>query len=697
VTTRDLVFEIGTEELPSGPLYGAIEQLQTATEDALREARVGYGAVKVTGTPRRIVIAVSELAELQEDRTLRVKGPAAKAAFDAEGNPTQAAIGFARGKGIDVASLTTVEEGGNSYVYAVIEETGGPTAQVLPGILGGLVAGIEWPKSQRWGAGEARFSRPVRWLLALFGADVVPVEFAGLTAGRMTEGHRFLARGPHEVPAAYAYPLAMERAKVLFDLEVRAKLVREGIEAAASAVAEEIGAAVNAVVPEKTFAEVVNLVEYPTVAVGMFDADFLSVPREVLENAMESHQRYFPLEDGEGTLLNRFVVVHNGDPERTDAIVRGHERVIRARLADAAFFYREDVAQPLEAFAEKLGTITFQAKLGTLLAKVERVERLAEKIAAMLGAGADETSFAVRAAHLAKADLLTSVVVEFPTLQGVMGRYYALSSGEEAQVAEAIVEHYRPRFAGDDVPASLPGRIVALADKLDTIAGIFAAGMQPTGSADPYALRRSAIGVLQIALASGALSLVEAISAALDGYQGVTEFSAEETGRAVRDFFTGRFEVLLRDRGIAYDTVDAVLAVAADDPADALARAEALTAARSDAPEAFEDLSVAFTRAKNLSKPELGDAIDFALLGDHERKLAGAIEIAEGKVEQLMRDGAYQMVLGEFAALRVPVDEFFENVLVMDEDAALRENRLRLLNRFVALFSAFADFSKLAG
>jgi glycyl-tRNA synthetase beta chain len=687
---RDLVFEIGTEELPSKALYGAIQQLQVAVPKALETARLEYDTVQVWGSPRHLVVLVSELAESQADAVHSHKGPAAKAAFDADGNPTKAAEGFARGKGVDVSALSVVNDGNGEYVYATVEVKGVSAAEVLPELLARLAENIEWPKSQRWGSGDARFSRPVRSLLALFGADVVSVEFAGLTAGRVTYGHRLLNPAGIEVPAAGEYLTALERGFVVADHEERARLIREGIEAAA----QQLDA--QAVVPEKTFAEVVNLVEYPTVAVGTFDAEFLEVPREILENAMESHQRYFPVEAADGTLTNRFIVAHNGDPKLTETIVRGHERVIRARLSDAAFFYREDLHKPLEAYAEQLDAIVFQEKLGSLGDKVRRIERLAGRIAKLLDASPDETAFAVRAAQLAKADLVTSAVVEFTDLQGVMGGYYADASGEAPEVAKAIVDHYKPRFAGDELPSTLPGRVVAIADKLDTIAGIFAIQMAPTGSADPYALRRGSIGVLQMLLDGTELSLDELISAALGGYEGVTEFDVEATGAAIKEFIVGRLQTILRDRGNAYDTVDAILAVAADLPADASARCEALTTFRASSDD-MEDLSVAYTRAKNLAQPELGVSADRSLMGAEELALADALENAESLAAQALDARAYSAVLEVYSGLRAPIDAFFDAVLVMDPDTAKRDNRLRLLNRFVALFGRFADFRLLAG
>jgi glycyl-tRNA synthetase beta chain len=541
----------------------------------------------------------------------------------------------------------------------------------------------------RWGSNETRFTRPVRWLLALFGGEVVPVRYAGLEASDDTWGHRFLAENPISVPAADEYVTAMERGRVMYDQDARALFVREGIDAAAD------GAGGSAVVPEKVFAEVVNLVEWPTVAVGRFDTEFLEVPREVLETAMESHQRYFPLEDPDGSLLPAFIVAHNGSPERTEAIVAGHERVIRARLADAAFFYQEDLARSLESYVADLEGIVFQEKLGTLGARTTRVEALAGKLASQADAEPGVVAEAERAAHLCKADLVTHAVVEFPSLQGVMGRYYAIESGETQAVADAILEHYQPRFAGDAPPASEPGRYVSVADKLDTIVGIFAVGMPPTGSADPYALRRGAIGIIAIILDGLPVTLDDAIAAALEGYEDSLDPDVAEVGAAVKEFIIGRLEGVLRDQGHAYDTVAAVLAVAGDDPADALARCEALTDFRAQAEE-VDDLSTAFSRAKNLADPSLGVDADPSLMGTEEAQLADAMSEAEQASEASLGAGDYAAALGVLARLRGPIDAFFEEVLVMDEDMALRENRLRQLNRFVGLFENIADFSKLS-
>ncbi len=690
MSVRDLVFEIGTEELPSSAVYAAIEQLQVEIPKALDDARLTYNGTAVLASPRRIAVLIHSLAERQGDAVTEAKGPAAKVAFDADGAPTQAAIGFARGKGVDVDSLTVREEGGGEYVFATVHTSGVSATEVLPALLARLAESLEWAKSQRWGSGTARFPRPVRWLLCVFGDEVIPVEFAGLVAGNVTYGHRLLSPGPVVIPLAADYPELLERANVLVDHETRAKVIREGIAEAAS----EYGG--GAVVDRSTFAEVVNLVEWPTAAVGTFDEEFLSVPREMLVHAMSSHQRYFALERADSSLDNRFIVVHNGAPGQTERIVRGHERVIRARLADAAFFWEEDLKVPLERWLAKLSSVVFQVRLGTLADKAARVERLTGLLAEMVDAPADQTAFALRAAHLAKADLVTNCVVEFTDLQGTMGRHFALASGEEAGVATAIEEHYRPRFAGDDLPSTLAGRLVSIADRADTICGIFAAGLAPKGTSDPFALRRSAIGILQMGLAGTPVTLDALISAALSGLSEAAAFDVEDVGRSVKEFFVGRFETILRDRGHAYDTVGAVLAVVDDDPGDALARCEALTAFRG-ARDDMEDLSVAYARAKNLSRPELGVLADRSIMGGEESALADALDEAELVAAQLMEQRAYSALLESLAALRGPIDAFFDAVLVMDEDVALRENRLRLLNRFVASFASFADFGRLAG
>ena len=689
-----LAFEIGTEEIPAFDLHRATAQLARLVPDALDAVRIPHGEVAVHTTPRRLVAIVEDVAESTEALEETFRGPSAKIAFDAEGNPTKAAVGFARGKGVDVGALEVREEKGVEYVFATRRVEARDAAELLPEVLEGVIAGIAWPKSCRWGSTSEYFSRPVRWIVAMLDERVVPVRFAGLEAGNLTRGHRFLSPGPHEVPTASALLDVLEGAHVVTSEQARERAIREGV----ARIEEECGA--RAELPEKTLLEVVNLCEQPTVLAGAFDEEFLQVPEEIIVDAMLMHQRYFPLYDEDGKLTNRFIVVSNGDPACAATIADGNERVVRARLSDAKFFYEEDLKRPLEAYVERLDEVVFQESLGTMRAKAERITALARHLAADAGLSAADAAVAERAAHLAKADLVTSAVVEFTSVQGVMGSYYAAACGEGDKVARAIADHYRPRFAGDALPASAAGRIVAMADKLDTICGLIAAGQGPTGSSDPFALRRSALGILSMLLDEGLplrVGLVRAIDAALASYaaQGVA-FDAQAVREEVADFFIARAKVLLRDEGRAPDTIDAVLAAGVREPVEFASRVRALDAAREGDPDAFADLATAFARANNLRDASLGAEVDEGLLSEVERALSCAVAQAESRVGSALAADDYPSALAELAGLRKPVDAFFEGVMVMDEDRALRENRLRLLNRFVAVFEGVADFGKMA-
>ena len=689
-----LAFEIGTEEIPAFDLHRATAQLARLVPDALDAVRIPHGEVAVHTTPRRLVAIVEDVAESTEALEETFRGPSAKIAFDAEGNPTKAAVGFARGKGVDVGALEVREEKGVEYVFATRRVEARDAAELLPEVLEGVIAGIAWPKSCRWGSTSEYFSRPVRWIVAMLDERVVPVRFAGLEAGNLTRGHRFLSPGPHEVPTASALLDVLEGAHVVTSEQARERAIREGV----ARIEEECGA--RAELPEKTLLEVVNLCEQPTVLVGAFDEEFLQVPEEIIVDAMLMHQRYFPLYDEDGKLTNRFIVVSNGDPACAATIADGNERVVRARLSDAKFFYEEDLKRPLEAYVERLDEVVFQESLGTMRAKAERITALARHLAADAGLSAADAAVAERAAHLAKADLVTSAVVEFTSVQGVMGSYYAAACGEGDKVARAIADHYRPRFAGDALPASAAGRIVAMADKLDTICGLIAAGQGPTGSSDPFALRRSALGILSMLLDEGLplrVGLVRAIDAALASYaaQGVA-FDAQTVREEVADFFIARAKVLLRDEGRAPDTIDAVLAAGVREPVEFASRVRALDAAREGDPDAFADLATAFARANNLRDASLGAEVDEGLLSEVEHALSCAVVQAESRVARALATDDYPSALAELADLRKPIDMFFERVMVMDEDRALRENRLRLLNRFVAVFEGVADFGKMA-
>ena len=686
-----LAFEIGVEEIPAFDLDSANKQLEKMVPAAFADARIPYDSVEIHSSPRRLIVMAYGVADATEALVEEYKGPAAKIAFDADGNPTKAAIGFARGKGLSPENLERREVNGTEYVFATKNIPATPVADLLPDVLAGFITAIKWPRSCRWAAYREYFVRPVRWIVAMLDDVVLPVSYAGAESSNFTMGHRVLAPGKHTVDTAANLLDVIRAAYVIPTQAERERIIREGV----AAIEAETG--FTADLPAKTLLEVVNLSEYPQPLVSTFDEEFLQVPEEIIVDAMLMHQRYFPLYDAAGKLTNKFIIVSNGNPECAATIIDGNERVVRARLDDAKFFYEEDLKHPLESYIEKLDKVVFQESLGTVRQKAERLEKLACALSADAQLDDADAADAKRAARLCKADLVTNAVIEFTSVQGVMGSYYAAASGETPQVAQAIGQHYQPRFAGDALPDTTVGKLVALADKLDTICGLFAVGQGPTGSSDPFALRRSAIGIVNMLEAGLPISLAAAIDESLASFaaQGVA-FDAAAVRAEVVDFFVTRTKVMLRDAGINADTIDAVLAAGVEEPAVISQRAHALEDARANDAETFDNLATAYARANNLRKPELGEDVDDALLTEPERALAGAVATAEQAVAAALASDDFAAALSQLAALRAPIDGFFADVMVMDEDAALRDNRLRLLNRFVAVFANVADFGKMA-
>lgn len=686
-----LAFEIGVEEIPAFDLDSANKQLEKMVPAAFADARIPYDSIEIHSSPRRLIVMAYGVADATEALVEEYKGPAAKIAFDADGNPTKAAIGFARGKGLSPENLERREVNGTEYVFATKNIPATPVADLLPDVLAGFTTAIKWPRSCRWAAYREYFVRPVRWIVAMLDDVVLPVSFAGAESSNFTMGHRVLAPGKHTVDTAANLLDVIRAAYVIPTQAERERIIREGV----AAIEAETG--FTADLPAKTLLEVVNLSEYPQPLVSAFDEEFLQVPEEIIVDAMLMHQRYFPLYDAAGKLTNKFIIVSNGNPECAATIIDGNERVVRARLDDAKFFYEEDLKHPLESYIEKLDKVVFQESLGTVRQKAERLEKLACALSADAQLDAADAADAKRAARLCKADLVTNAVIEFTSVQGVMGSYYAAASGETPQVAQAIGQHYQPRFAGDALPDTTVGKLVALADKLDTICGLFAVGQGPTGSSDPFALRRSAIGIVNMLEAGLPISLAAAIDESLASFaaQGVA-FDAAAVRAEVVDFFVTRTKVMLRDAGVNADTIDAVLAAGVEEPAVISQRAHALEDARANDAETFDNLATAYARANNLRKPELGEDVDDALLTEPERALAGAVATAEQAVASALASDDFAAALSQLAALRAPIDGFFADVMVMDEDAALRDNRLRLLNRFVAVFANVADFGKMA-
>ena len=686
-----LAFEIGVEEIPAFDLDSANKQLEKMVPAAFTDARIPFDSVEIHSSPRRLIVMAYGVADATEALVEEYKGPAAKIAFDADGNPTKAALGFARGKGLTPENLERREVKGVEYVFATKNIPATPVADLLPDILAGFITAIKWPRSQRWAAYSEYFVRPVRWIVAMLDDVVLPVSFAGATSGNVTFGHRVLAPGAHTVDTAANLLDVVRAAYVIPTQSERERIIREGV----AAIEAETG--FTAELPAKTLLEVVNLSEYPQPLVSTFDEEVLQVPEEIIVDAMLMHQRYFPLYDADHKLTNKFIIVSNGNPECAATIIDGNERVVRARLDDAKFFYEEDLKHPLEFYVNKLDKVVFQESLGTVKQKAERLVKLAGALAADAQLSEADAADLVRAAQLCKADLVTNAVIEFTSVQGVMGSYYAAASGETPQVAQAIGQHYQPRFAGDELPETTVGKLVALADKLDTICGLFSVGQGPTGSSDPFALRRSAIGIVNMLEAGVNISLAAAIDCSLAAFaeQGV-QFDAAAVRAEVVDFFVTRTKVMLRDAGVEADTIDAVLAAGVEEPAVIGQRAHALEDARANDAETFDNLATAYARANNLRKPELGSAVDEGLLTEPERPLAAAVAQAEGTVAAALEADSFAAALSELAALRAPIDGFFADVMVMDEDPALRDNRLRLLNRFVAVFANVADFGKMA-
>lgn len=680
---RHFLMEIGTEEMPYWAVEDGVSQLEQKLTELFDSNHLYFENLKVYGGPRRLA-ALCLVADRQADRTVEVRGPAGKAAFDENGNPTRAAEGFARSQGVRTEDLEVRKVNGGEYVFAVKRVEGEDSAVFLKQNLPGIIASLSFKKSMRWGSGDFRFVRPIHWIVCMLDDEVVEFEVAGIKSGRITRGHRFLGERSIELTGADEYlDVLKEKGKVVVShQERREMIVNQARQAAASAGGE-------AVIHEDTLREVVQLVEWPHIITGSFDEEFLKLPDDVLITVMEAHQRYFPVKGSSGNLINRFLITSNASPARDSVVREGNERVIRARLEDARFFYNEDLKTPLESRVEKLDGVVFQKKLGTLLDKTRRVMELVGPVADLFGYD-EVVEKARRAAYLLKADLLTDMVNEFDELQGIMGMEYALKQGEDPEVARAIFEHYLPRFAGDELPQTEVGRIVSVADRLDTVAGYFLAGKEPTGSEDPYSLRRQAQGVVQILLDSETdFNLEKAVEIAVKGYQNVEGLrDADETIKSLIELFKARFMRILTDAGYPREYVQALLTEFIIHPA--LARQKLKAMLDTD----LDDILTPYQRVRNLSRPELGTEYDPGLFVEPEEKEVN--ETLSG-IKQNFDKGSPDEQLVLLKLLRKPVDEFFDAVLVMHEDQRIRENRLKLLNALREIYEAYADFSVLLG
>lgn len=685
------LLEIGTEEIPAKFMPGALTQLRELAGKLLAENRIQYEKITSWGTPRRLVLLINNLAEKGQDVEEEVRGPAKKAAYDGEGNFSKAAQGFARSQGVDVESLYVKEMGNGEYLFAMKKLQGLSTAETLPELAHQLIYGLNFPKPMHWGAKEMRFARPIRWLVSLLDDLVIPFEVEGLVADRISRGHRFLGQQEIRIDNPTTYEKQLEENFVMVDQERRRSECRKQI--------REVALQNNGVVEENEglLAEVTQLLEWPTALLGSFEDSYLELPEEVIITPMREHQRYFPVRGQDGKLLAKFITVRNGNADHLAIVTSGNEKVLKARLADARFFWDEDRSLKLADYLPRLEKVVFQEILGTVAQKVERIVKNAEYLSTKLDLSPEQMTDTQRAAQLAKADLVTTMVTEFTELQGIMGRYYAQLSGEKDNVAQAILEHYQPRFAGDDSPASLEGAIVSIADKLDTICGCYAIGIEPTGSQDPYALRRQAMGICLILLKHNLqLGLDQLIVAALDNYRGI--LSEEALGSKVQakilEFFQARLKNILTDQGHSYDVVDAVLSADYTVPVLVLARAQALSAMKEDV--VFRDLLISFTRAANLAKKAEGAPIQPQYFVEQaEKDFYQALLKVEEETDVLLQGQAYEAALKTMATLAQPVEAFFTAVMVMDEDTNIRNNRLGLLTRLVKLTHNVGDLGKI--
>ena len=688
--TENCLVELGTEELPPKALKSLGEAFATQFEAALTQADLSFDSVSWFAAPRRLAVYVSGLAEGQADKVVEKRGPAVSAAFDADGNPTKAAQGWARSNGIDVADAERLVTDKGEWLLHKAHVPGQSVVELLEGLINQAVSKLPIPKPMRWGNYNTQFIRPVHTLCVLYGSEVVNVSVLGLTSGRVVQGHRFHGEGRFELDHADNYASALEQQYVLADFEARKDKVRQQLEDAAQSLSLKPD------YNEDLLEEIASLVEWPVVLQAGFDEAFLAVPKEALIYTMKDDQKYVPLLDSDGALSNTFLFVTNIESRDASQVISGNEKVIRPRLADAEFFFNSDKKTTLESRLESLETVLFQKQLGTLKEKSERISALSAFIASQIDANESQ---AARAGLLAKTDLMSNMVMEFPDVQGVMGKYYALNDGEDAPVAEALYEQYMPRFAGDALPSSGVSASVALADKLDTLVGIFGIGQLPKGDKDPFALRRAAIGVLRIVTElTLPLDLETLVSKAIDVYG--DKLTNAETQSQVVDFVLGRFTALLQDQAIAIDVIQAVAARRPTKPADYLARVHAVDKFR--ALEEAEALAAANKRVANIlakQNVEVTDTvnIDESLLAEEaEKALYVELKAAQKEVDIAVPSQDYTRILTALATLRNVIDNFFDNVMVMADDEAVKNNRLALLSLLRQLFLTTADISILA-
>jgi glycyl-tRNA synthetase beta chain len=683
----DFLLEIGTEEIPASYIQPALDAMATMISKFLSDRRVAHGTIQTMATPRRLVWMIKEVTEKQEAQTVEITGPPKDVAFDQRGNPTQAALGFAKSQGVSPEELQIKETSKGKYVVVSRHESGVSTVELLAGVLANLIGDIPFPKSMRWGDLKVTFARPIHWIVALLGKEVIPFTYGNVTSGNTSYGHRFMSPGPFEVSEINGYVEALRERFVTVDIEERRERIRQIVAACAK---EKNG---NIREDEGLLDEVVQLVEYPTAVCGSFDQHYLELPQEVLITAMRTHQRYFAVLDDAGKMMPYFVTVNNTLTRDPQVVALGNEYVLRARLEDARFYYVADQKVSLDDRVEELKEVVFHSKLGTSYEKLERFKTLAEHLADQVAP--DDKAAVSRAAYLCKADLVSGTVGEFPELQGIMGRAYAQLAKENEAVAQAIYEHYLPTHSGGQLPSGMAGSLVSISDKLDTVVGCFGVGQIPTGTADPFALRRQALGIIRIILEKDlSISLSDLISKAIDGLDGKLTEPADQTHQAVLEFFKRRLQQFLIGQGLPQSVVDAVLAHHLDPLVETVAKIRTLATFKDR--EGFEPLLGTVKRVVNILKEPVDISVDpERFVNQAEKDLYRDLIASEQDLEKPLAGRDYDAVLNRLSQLKAPIDAFFDEVLVLDKDLALRQNRLALLTRIANLFQQMADFSRI--
>lgn len=681
--SKNLLLEIGTEEMPANIMSGVVDQLKALAASQFEAHRIAAESITIYATPRRLAVLVKDAADRQPDEEVKKRGPSIKAAFDADGNPTRAAQGFARGQHIDPSEL--VKEG--EYTWAHVVHAGKKVEDVLPELFLSLITGLNFTRSMRWADEEAHFIRPVRWIVALCDKEIIPMEFAHVKSGNVSRGHRFLCQGPVVISDPLSYKETMREAFVIVDQDERREMIRTGL----LGVADKLGGHVwhNADLLE----EINYLVEYPTPLYGRIDDEFLKLPVPAVVTPMRDHQRYYPVRNEDGSLMPYFLTVRNGGTKALENVQHGNEKVLRARLDDAKFFFENDRKKTLEGHRDDLTRINYQEGMGDMRDKADRLQKLTEAIGKDWGFTAEEAADADRAAFLSKSDLATGMVTEFTELQGEMGKEYALLDGEKPEVAKAIFEQYMPRFAGDILPQQGIGRALSLADKLDNLAATFLRGLIPTGSQDPFALRRQTIGAVNI-LTDGKIhwDIRRGIKVALALLPGDEE-SKKTVLSQIEDFFRQRIKAIMLDEGIAYDIIDAVLAGPIDDMYALFLKARSMVESQL---KDEADLRQAVTRLANITKGKTGGKVDPSLFTeDVEKKLQDAFEAVSANALPLFASYEYGKALPALKELTAPINDYLDNVMVMVDDEAVKNNRISQLLATLALFNTWGDFSKL--